>query len=102
MRSARDVPSKLELVCAIQDMLDDLVRERRNLVVDTHPLITRFNLLLEQAKEHFHGADMLRLIEPLGPDGSMAVLTVRLSLLKRTLKTELASDHRDGISSNYP
>ena len=49
----------------------------------------RFNALLQQAREHFPGADTLRLIEPLNPDMSVAVIEVRLAMMKRTLETEL-------------
>ena len=49
----------------------------------------RFNALLQQACEHFPGADTLRLIQPLSPDMSVAVIEVRLAMMKRTLETEL-------------
>src|SRR2546426_6075268 len=49
----------------------------------------RFNALLQQACEHFPGADTLRLIQPLSPDMSVAVIEVRLAMMKRTLEREV-------------
>src|SRR2546427_22147 len=49
----------------------------------------RFNALLQQACEHFPGADTLRLIQPLSPDMSVAVIEVRLAMMKRTLEREM-------------
>jgi len=50
----------------------------------------RFNALVVHAREHFPGADTLRLIEPLSPDTSVPVIEVRLAMMRRTLETELA------------
>ena len=66
------MPTKVELVRAVDRMLDDLVHEPRALVVDTNALVGNYNALLQQAKEQFRGADTLRLIEPLGLDASVA------------------------------
>ena len=84
------MPTKVELVRAVHRMLDDLVHEPRALVVDTNALVGNYNALLQQAKEQFRGADTLRLIEPLGLDASVALLAVRLSMVKRTIQAELA------------
>lgn len=94
-------PARQELLHAVQRMLDEMVRDRRA-VVDATPLVAKFNTLLQQVKEQFRGADTLRLIEPLGVDASLALLAVRLSLVKRTLKTELASSTPGEISSKLP
>ena len=51
----------------------------------------RFNTLVLQAREHFPGADTLRLIEPLNVGTSVPVIEVRLAMMRRTLETELAS-----------
>ena len=82
-------PTKDDLVHAVQHMLDQVVRERRA-VIDTNLLVAGFNTLLQQAKEQFRDADTLRLIEPLGGDASVALLAVRLSLVKRALRADLA------------
>jgi hypothetical protein len=82
------VPTKEETVRAIHQMLDTLAREPRMLIVDT--LVSDFNTLLEQVKEQFPGSDTLRLIEPLGVDASVALVAVRLSIVKRTVDVELA------------
>jgi hypothetical protein len=84
------VPTKGEVVRAIHRMLDALVHEPRTLIVDTAALVSNFNNLLQQVKEQFRGADTLRLIEPLGMDASVALVAVRLSIVKRTIDTELA------------
>jgi len=84
------MPTKRELVRAVQRMLDELVREPRAGVVDVGRLIASFNALLQQVKEQFLGADTLRLIEPRGLDASVALLAVRLALVTRMLQADLA------------
>jgi hypothetical protein len=79
-----------EVVLAIQRMLDGLVFEPRTQTVDTGTLISNFNALLQQVKEQFRGSDTLRVIEPLGYDASVALIAVRLSIVKRTVDAELA------------
>jgi hypothetical protein len=90
VRASVPIPSKGEVVRAIQRMLDALVHEPRTLIVDTAALVSNFNALLQQVKEQFRGADTLRLIEPLGVDASVALVAVRLSIVKRTIDAELA------------
>ncbi len=84
------VPTKSEVVRAVHRMLDALVHEPRALIVDTAALVSNFNALLQQVKEQFRGADTLRLIEPLGMEASVALVAVRLSIVKRTIDAELA------------
>jgi hypothetical protein len=50
-----------------------------------------FNALLQQAKDVFPGLDMLRLIEPLGPDASTPLIAVRLVMIQRTIDAQLAA-----------
>jgi hypothetical protein len=90
LRHARaSMPTKAEVVRAIHRMLDALVRERA-LVVDSGALVSNFNSLLQQVKEQFRTSDTLRLIEPLGGDASVALVAVRLSIVKRTIDAEMA------------
>ena len=89
------VPTKEETVRAIHRMLDALVREPRTVIVDTAALVSDFNTLLEQVKEQFPGSDTLRLIEPLGVDASVALMAVRLLIVKRTVDVELARSSED-------
>jgi hypothetical protein len=84
------VPIKVEVVRAIDQMLDGLLREPRTQTVERGTLIWSFNTLLQEAKEQFRGSATLRLIEPLGFDASAALVVVRLSVVKRTLDAELA------------
>jgi hypothetical protein len=83
-------PTKAETVRAIHQMLDTLVREPRALIIDTATLVADFNALLEQVKDQFPGSDTLRIIEPLGDDASVALVAVRLSIVKRTVDAEVA------------
>ena len=89
------VPTKAETVKAIHRMLDALVHEPHTPVVDTAALVSEFNALLEQVKDQFPGSDTLRLIEPLGVDASVALVAVRLSIVKRTVDAELARSNED-------
>ena len=84
------MPTRAEVVRAIHRMLDALVREPRALVVDSGALVSNFNSLLQQVKEQFRTSDTLRLIEPLGGDASVALVAVRLSIVKRTIDAEMA------------
>lgn len=90
-RARTSIPGRAELVRAIERMLEMLVRER-SVVVDSAALVCSFNALLQQAKEQFRVSDTLRLIEPLGADASVALVAVRLSIVKRTLDAELSVD----------
>jgi hypothetical protein len=83
------VPPRAEVVRAIHRLLDVIVREPRTAIIDSAALVTKFNTLLQQVKEQFRGSDMLRLIEPVGVDGSLALVAVRLSLVKRAVDAEL-------------
>ena len=83
-------PTKAETVQEIHRMLDTLVREPRALIIDTATLVEDFNALLEQVKDQFPGSDTLRIIEPLGDDASVALVAVRLSIVKRTVDAEVA------------
>jgi hypothetical protein len=84
------VPTKTETVHAIHRMLESLVHEPRPLIVDTAELVSEFNALLEQVKDQFPGSDTLRIIEPLADDASVALVAVRLSIVKRTVDAEVA------------
>jgi hypothetical protein len=81
------VPTKLEVARAIQRLLDALIHEPPTL--STSELVSSFNELLQQAKEQFRDSDTLRLIEPLGLEASVALIAVRLSIVKRTIEGEL-------------
>ena len=84
------MPTRREVVGALHRMLESLVREPRALIVDNSALVSKFNTLLQQVKEQFRASDTLRLIEPLGVGASMALVAVRLSMVKRTIDAELA------------
>ena len=84
------MPTKVEVVGALHRMLESLVREPRALIVDNSALVSKFNTLLQQVKEQFRASDTLRLIEPLGVGASMALVAVRLSMVKRTIDAEMA------------
>jgi hypothetical protein len=86
------VATKAEAVRAIHRMLEALVHEPRTLIVDAATLVSNFNSLLQQVKEQFRGTDTLRLIEPLGLDASIALVAVRLSIVKRTVDAELTTE----------
>ena len=91
LRQARgSVPNRAEVVRAIHRMLDALVREPRSIVVDSGAVVSNFNALLQQVKDQFRATDTLRLIEPLSGDASVALVAVRLSIVKRTIDAELA------------
>jgi hypothetical protein len=76
---------------AIERMLESLTvaREARAGAMNVDRLAQSFNALLQQVKESFPDAAGLRLIEPVAPDGSVAVIAVRLFLLKRTIDADL-------------
>ena len=84
------MPTKHEVVGALHRMLDSLVREPRALILDNSALVSKFNTLLQQVKEQFRASDTLRLIEPLGAGASLALVAVRLSMVKRTIDAEMA------------
>jgi hypothetical protein len=84
------MPTKVEVLNALHRMLESLVREPRTLAQDNGALAARFNTLLQQVKEQFRGSDTLRLIEPVGVGASLALVTVRLSMVKRTIDAEMA------------
>ena len=84
------VPTKHEVVDALHRMLESLVREPRTLILDNSALVSKFNTLLQQVKEQFRTSDTLRLIEPLDAGASMALVAVRLSMVKRTIDAEIA------------
>jgi hypothetical protein len=93
LRQARaPAATKAEVVRAIHRMLDALVHEPRTLIIDSATLVSNFNSLLQQVKEQFRSADTLRLIEPLGLEASVALVAVRLSIVKRTVDAELATE----------
>ena len=83
------MPTKHEVVGALHRMLESLVREPRTLILDNSALVSKFNTLLQQVKEQFRTSDTLRLIEPLGAGASMALVAVRLSMVKRTIDAEM-------------
>ena len=89
------VPPRAEVVRAIHRLLDIVVREPRMAIVDSTALVAKFNTLLQQVKEQFLGSDMLRLIEPVGVDASLALVAVRLSLVKRAVDAELQRSSED-------
>jgi hypothetical protein len=89
------VPPRAEVVHAIHRLLDVVVREPRMAIVDSAALVAKFNTLLQQVKEQFRGSDMLRLIEPVGVDASLALVAVRLSLVKRAVDAELRRSPED-------
>ena len=84
------VQARVEVVNALHQMLDSLVREPRTLIVDDSTHVTKFNALLQEVKEQFRAFDMLRLIDPLPLDASVASVAVRLSIVKRAIEAELA------------
>ncbi len=84
------MPTQQEVVDALHRMLESLVREPRTLILDNSALVSKFNTLLQQVKEQFRTSDTLRLIEPLGLGASMALVAVRLSMVKRTIDAEMA------------
>ena len=84
------MPTKVEVLNALHGMLESLVREPRTLAMDNGALAARFNTLLQQVKEQFRASDTLRLIEPVGVGASLALVTVRLSMVKRTIDAEMA------------
>ena len=91
LRQARAaVPTKLEVVGAIHRLLETLIGEPRTLLVDNGALVSNFNTLLQQVKEHFRASDTLRIIEPLAAGASMALVAVRLAIVKRTIDAEMA------------
>jgi hypothetical protein len=71
-------------------MLDGLVLRPCAQPVDRGTLVSNFNALLQTVKEQFRGSDMFRVIEPLPLDASVALVTVRLSIVKRMIDAELA------------
>ena len=89
------LPPRAEVVRAVHRLLDTLVRDSRRAVVDNAALVAKFNTLLQQVKEQFRGSDTLRLIEPVGLDASLALVVVRLSLVKRTVDAELERSSDD-------
>ena len=88
----RHAATKVEVVGAVQRMLDSIAtaHARRPQVIDAGQLASNFNALLQQTKEEFRDSDTLRLIEPLGFHASVALIAVRLSMVKRTIDAELA------------
>ena len=91
LRQARaSAPTRLEVVSAVHRLLDALVRAPRSSTVDHGVLVSKFNTLLQQVKEQFRGSDMLRIIEPVGVGASMALVAVRLAIVKRTIDAEMA------------
>jgi hypothetical protein len=94
-QSPASVPPRAEVVRAIHHLLDVVVREPRMAIVDSAALVAKFNTLLPQVKEQFRGSDMLRLIEPVGVDASLALVAVRLSLVKRAVDAELQRSPED-------
>jgi hypothetical protein len=70
-------------------MLDGLLEPRAQ-INDRGTRVSNFNSLLQEVKEFFPESDTLRLIEPLAYDSSIALVAVRLSIVKRTIDTELA------------
>jgi hypothetical protein len=87
------VPETLGVVNSLHrmlDSLDSLVCEPRTLIVDDSAHVANFNVLLQEVKEQFRTFDMLRLIDPLPLDASVASVAVRLSIVKRTIEGELA------------
>jgi len=84
------VQARVEVVNALHQMLDSLVREPRTLIVDDSTHVTKFNALLQEVKEQFRAFDILRLIDPLPLDASVASVAVRLSIVKGAIEAELA------------
>ena len=86
------VPTKVEVARAIQRMLEavTLARPPHTRVMGPGGLALNFNALLQMAKEQFLASDTLRLIEPVGFDASVALIAVRLSMVKRTIDAEFA------------
>ena len=82
--------TKAEVVGAIHRMLETLVREPRTLLGDNGAIVSNFNALLQQVKEHFRASDTLRIIEPFAAGASTALVAVRLSMVKRTIDAEMA------------
>ena len=96
LRQARtSMPTKVEVVSAIHRMLEALLREPRALLGDNGAIVSNFNALLQQVKDHFRGSDTLRIIEPLGAGASTALVAVRLSMVKRTVDAEMARATED-------
>lgn len=90
MPTVRDVRTKAEVVRAIQRMLDALLHEPTSALA-TGAMISRFNDLLQHTKEQFRTSDTLRLIGPVDVDASVALIVVRLSIVKRTIDRDRAS-----------
>jgi len=86
------VPTKVEVAGAIQRLLEavTLARPSHTRVTGPGGLALNFNALLQMAKEQFRASDTLRLIEPVGFDASLALIAVRLSMVKRTIDAEFA------------
>jgi hypothetical protein len=84
--------SRLLMRHAVDTMVESLTvaREARVLTAHIEGLARDFNALLQEVKEQFPVSDALRLIDPVGTDASVAVIAVRLSLMKRTIDAELA------------
>ena len=82
---------KADLVRALRAMQEQLSVAPQWQTGDGGQLARCFNALLQQAKEEFPGLDMLRLIEPLGPDASTPLIAVRLVMVKRTIDAEIAA-----------
>jgi hypothetical protein len=99
-RGYASVPARVEVVNALHRMLDALVREPRTLVVDDSAQVSKFNALLQDVKEQFRAFDILRLIDPLPLDASVASVAVRLSIVKRTIDGELARSARSSAFSS--
>jgi len=95
MRHATVPTTKVEVLGAIQRMLEALTSARGPQKRTLNEGVSSFNMLLQQAKEQFRDADTLRLIEPLGRDASAALIAVRLSMVKRTIDAELARSNED-------
>ena len=76
---------------AVETMVESLTvaREARALTAHVEGLVRDFNALLQDVKEQFPVSDALRLIDPVGADSSVAVIAVRLSLMQRTIDSEL-------------
>ena len=82
---------KADLVGAVRALQEKVSGAPQWKTGDGGELARCFNALLQQAKEAFPGLDMLRLIEPLGPDASTPLIAVRLVMIKRTIDAELAA-----------
>src|ERR1700682_2882412 len=82
-RVRQSVPTKVEDAREIQRMLEagPLARPPHTRVIGPGGLALNFNALLQMAKEQFLASDTLRLIEPVGFDASVALISVRLSIV---------------------